>query len=162
MLTRLWLWLLTRLGFDPRGLFVFFDGHSWRTVDPLQIARALMTHPTFDWDETPQLLTSGQSVVQLDAFGRIALAVREVFEIQPVERGGLSERECLELLTDFRTYLGDVKKNGSLFPISPASTARRSSDEMPVPAKPDSDCGSTPTEPLPVPPGSPVEPTSAV
>ena len=160
MWTRFWLWLLTQLGQDPRGLFVFFDGRRWRSIDPLQAARELFSHPEFDWDETPQLLVTGRSTVQLEAFRLIGNAVRTVFQIPVVGSGGLTERECLDLLTGFRAYLGDVKKNGSLFLILPDSTDSMSADGSTT--KPGSDCGSTVAGPSCEPPGSPAEPTSTI
>lgn len=154
MLTRFWIWCLTKLGFDPRGLFVFFDGRRWRSVDPLEVARALFTHSTFDWDETPQLLRTGQALTQLEAFRVIGIAVREVFQIRPVSAGGLSDHECLELLSAFRSYLGDVKKNGSLFPISPdSSESLPPVDKTTWPMKPDSGSGLTPNAASLAPPG---------
>lgn len=155
MWTRFWLWLLTRLGCDPRGLFLYFDGRRWRSADPLAVARAFFTHPSFDWDETPELLRSGVATVQLEAFRVIGLTVREVFAIEPVDRGGLTDRECLDLLASFRHYLGDVKKNGSLFPILPDSTESAQRDGLPILTKADLDFGSTPTAPSPERPGSP-------
>ncbi|MFO1040975.1 MAG: hypothetical protein U0941_04270 [Planctomycetaceae bacterium] len=158
MWTRLWIWLLTRLGQDPRGLFVFFDGCRWRAVDPLQVTRDLFSHPQFDWDETPKLLMTGKATVQLEAFRLIGCAVRSAFGIPGVDSGGLTERECLDLLTGFRQYLGDVKKNGSLFPTLSDSTDQPSAEESPT--KPDSDSGSTVVERSCELPGSPAEPTS--
>ncbi|MBS0205005.1 MAG: hypothetical protein JSS49_19025 [Planctomycetes bacterium] len=159
MWTRFWLWLQTRLGQDPRGLFVYFDGRRWRSADPLQLARQLFTHPEFDWDETPQLLLTARASIQLEAFRIIGDAVRTAFRIDPVERGGLTDRECLDLLTAFRTYLGDVKKNGSLFPTSLVFTELNAA--VGSTTKPVSDCGSTPTEPSSGPPGLPAEQTFA-
>lgn len=156
MWTRFSLWLLTRLGRDPRGLFTFFDGRRWRSVDPLAVARAFFTHRNFDWDETPELLRSGVATVQLEAFRVIGEAVREVFAMKPVDQGGLSDLECLDLLTSFRQYLGDVKKNGNLFPTLPDSTESPCSEGLPIPTRPDWVYGSTTIEPLPAPPGSPV------
>lgn len=158
MWTRFWLWLLTRLGQDPRGLFVFFDGHCWRAVDPLQAARDLFSHPEFDWDETPKMLMTGHATIQLEAFRLIGCAVRTAFEIPAVQSGGLTERECLDLLTGFRQYLGDVKKNGSLFQTSSDSTEHLSADGSPT--NPVSDSGSTAAELSCEPPGLLVEPTS--
>lgn len=156
--TRLWLWLLQILGFDPRGLFQFFDGKCWRTVDPLQVARDLFTHPRFDWDETPQLLLTGKAPAQLEAFHVIGEAVRAIFRIPPVDQGGLTDRECLDLLTAFRHYLGDVKKNGSLFQTSPEFMAPPSAGSFDT--KVDSVCGSIGNAPFNAPPGSPVAPIS--
>lgn len=138
---------------------MFFDGRRWRSADPLAIARAFFTHPSFDWDETPELLRTGVATVQLEAFRVIGVAVRDVFGIRPLDQGGLSDRECLDLLAEFRQYLGDVKKNGNLFQISQASTDPLLQDELPIPTRPDLGSGSTPIEPSPERPGSPAEAT---
>lgn len=159
MWTRFWFWLLTCLGRDPRGLFRFFDGRRWRTADPLAVARALFTHPGFDWDETPQLLLTGRSEIQLQACGIIGEAVRASFQILPLNQGGLSDRECLDILTAFRNYLGAVKKNGSLFPISQDCTGSPPVETCVT--RPGSDCGSTPTGPSAARPGSLEEAMSA-
>lgn len=159
MWTRLALWVLMRVGRDPRGLFRFFDGRRWRWADPLAVARALFTHPGFDWDETPQLLLTGRAEMQLQACRIIGVAVRAAFQVQTLDEGGLSERECLDLLTSFRTYLGDVKKNGSLFPIWQESTESPLADDC-VP-KPGSACGSMPTGLSAERPGFPAEAMSA-
>lgn len=160
MWTRFVCWVLTILGQDPRGLFRFYDGRGWRLVDPLVMARGFWTHSTFDWDETPRLLQSGNSSIQLQAFRLIACAVRDVFGVRELSEGGLSEQECLDLLCSFREYLGDVKKNGSLFPTSVESTESPPWDDLPIPTRPGSVFGSTVIEPSPAPPGSPAEPTS--
>jgi hypothetical protein len=160
MWTRFRLWLLTRLAFDPRGVFRFFDGRRWRTVDPLTTARAFLSHPKFDWDETPQLLVVPRATEQLTTVQVIDAAVREVFQIPPFAAGGLTELECVDLLSKFRQYLGNVKKNGSLFPISPVSMESEPSDEVTIPPRPGSASGSTPIEPLPAQPGSIPEPIS--
>lgn len=141
---------------DQRGLFRFYDGRRWQNADPLSVARALFTDPEFDWDETPLLLQTGQAVVQLQAVATIARAVRLAFGLTPFADEGLSELECLELLEEFRRYLGDVKKNGSLFPISPDCMELPSA--IGSPTKDASACGSMPAGPLSGPPGSPAEP----
>lgn len=143
--------ILTR---GKRDFFRFFDGSRWRAVDPLPIARALFTHAKFDWDETPKLLRSQQATVEIQAAKVIAEAVREVFAIAPAERGGLTELECVDLLGAFQEYLGNVKKNGSLFRISSEPTDQQSSPDFPMPAplpsadqtKHSSDSGSTQVE----------------
>lgn len=160
MWTRFRFWVLTRLSLDPRGVFRFFDGRRWRTVDPLTAARAFLSHPKFDWDETPQLLAVPRATEQLTTVQVIDAAVREVFQIPAFAAGGLTELECVDLLSKFRLYLGDVKKNGSLFPISLASMESEPLDEIVIPPRPGSVSGSTPIEPLPVQPGSILEPIS--
>ena len=160
MLTRFWFWLHGRFHDDRRGLFSFFDGRRYRSVDALTAARSLFAHPRFDWDETPGLLRSGVASVQLTAFARIGETVREVFAIPPVEAGGLTELGCADLLAAFQDHLGNVKKNGSLFPISPISTAQGCSVEMPMPPPLDLVSGSIGNDPSPANAGSPAGPTS--
>jgi hypothetical protein len=162
MWTRFVCWALTMLGRDPRGLFCFHDGLRWRHADPLVVARGFWTHPSFDWDETPKLLQSGNSSIQLQAFQSIAVAVRDVFCVRELSEGGLSEQECLDLLSSFRQYLGDVKKNGSLFPTSVEPTASVPWDDLPIPTRPGSGNGSVAVEPEAEPPGLPAEPMSAI
>jgi len=148
-----WTWLTSRTVEDSRGLFRFFDGRCSRLTDPLQAARRLFTDAEFDWDETPALLQTGQAPVQLEAVACIARAVRSAFDIAPLEAGGLSELECLELLNRFRAYLGDVKKNGSLFPISSDSMDPAAGDGSNL--KDGLGCGSTCPARCSAPPGSP-------
>ena len=161
MLLRFWFWLLTRLYDDRRGLFGYHDGARYRTVDALVIARQLFAHVRFDWDDTPQMLQSGTATTQLVAFQLIGETVREVFGVPDVAHGGLTDLGCSDLLAAFREYLGDVKKNGSLFPILPASTESPFSVDLPIPPPLDSACGSTPIVRSPEPPGLPPEPIIA-
>lgn len=137
-------WFLSQLGVDIRGIFRFWDGARWRAVDPFEAARRLFTDKEFDWEETPQLLDAPGVRHQLKATATIVAAVRSAFSVAELSQGGLTELECLELLWRFRAYLGDVKKNGSLLPISQPST-----EPKPPPAagltRCDSESGSTPT-----------------
>ena len=136
--------ILTWLGFDVRGIFRFHDGRQWKFADPWVVTRRLFAHSEFDWDRTPELLHQPDSQTQLEAVRLIALAVRDAFTISPFEQRGLSEQECVNLLIDFRQYLGDVKKNGSLWQTSPEPMESMPSVQPRFRApKPDSDCGST-------------------
>ncbi len=155
MLKRFWYWLMTRMGRDSRGLFLFWDGRSWRTVDALECAREFLSLSDFDWDDTPSGLDSagGTAITQLHAVKGIAKAVRQVFHIKSVADGGLTESECLEVFWNFRTLLGLVKKNGKLFQTLEDST-QNPSDDMPVPPSLPSASGSIVTEPSSEPAGS--------
>lgn len=154
-----WVWLLTLLGRDPRGMFRYWDGRRWRAVDPLETLRKFFTLPGYDWDETPELLRSSTATVQLEGIRAIAQAVRTVFDVPAVDRGGLTETGCLDLLTDFRLFMGDVKKNGSLWPTLPQPTESVPLADLPIPAKPGAGYGSTSIGPSPAPHGSPAVPT---
>lgn len=149
MLLRWWLSFLSWRGGDPRGLFRFHDGTRWRVVDPFPVLRAMLTDDKFDWDDTLKLLETHNLTIQLESLQLVGNAVRTAFAAPE-----LTETECLALFTKFRAYLGHVKKNGSLFPISPDSTASRPSDGSTESAA--SVSFSTPIAPSPAPAGLPV------
>lgn len=150
-------WMLMCLGFDVRGIFRFHDGRRWRYIDPWSATRELFSATNgFDYDTSLEELKKPDSASQLGAIAVIAETVRIVFKVPGFEAGGLSEQECVDLLMQFREYLGDVKKNGSLWQISPAAMA----PVKPVPqfrAKPDSDSGLTSIDSISVEPGSSVK-----
>lgn len=158
MLYRLWIWFLQCLGFDPRGLFAYFDGQRIRHVDPIVIARELwsvkikqsekipdvnglpnvssltmtMAVPElpFDAAESRKLIATGIGTQMAQGYDEIAQAVRIAFNVRPLNAGGLSELECSTLLDRFEDYLGDVKKNGSGKPIKSPSTDSLPEDEF--------------------------------
>lgn len=135
MLRRLTIWFLQRLGFDPRGLFSFYDGRRYRHGDPMKIARKLWSAQVvkevtlgqyapmpFESVESRQRIKSGVGTQIQQGYAEIEEAVRYAFDLKPFEKGGLSENECEQLLGRFEDYLGDVKKNGSKTPISADGT----------------------------------------
>lgn len=149
-------WLFRLFDRDSRrGLFPYFDGKRYRKIDGLSALRAFYTLPNFDWDETPAMLDARVSTVELTAFKTIGEAVREVFGIPAVEKGGLTETGCWDLLLAFREYCDGVKKNTSLFPTPPTSTAAAQS-EMLLPPPLLSASGSTASDPLPESAGLPM------
>lgn len=126
MFHRLWIYLLQALGFNPRGLFRFYDGRRYRTVDPMVIARNLWAANIvsevsegkfeavpFDSLQSLKKITSAVGTQIEKGYAEIAEAVREAFELRPFENGGLSEAECQKLLERFEDWMGNVKKNGS-------------------------------------------------
>lgn len=90
---------------------------------------------------------------ELEAFRLIGIAVREAFEIPPVNRGGLTDMDCWSLLVQITETNGGLKKNGSLFPTSWDSNAGISTNASPTSNGTDS--GSTANVPSAVPPTSP-------
>lgn len=135
MLLRLWIFILQALGFNPRGLFIFWDGRRYRRVDPMVIARNLWAAQVakevspgkfepmpFESLESLKLVKSAVGTKIQQGYAEIAEAVREAFELRHFENGGLSENECQLLLARFEDYLGDVKKNGSNSPTGSDST----------------------------------------
>lgn len=161
------MWLLVLLGrlgrlFSRnrgRDVFRFYDGRRWREIDPFIPARVLFSHPKFDWDETLVLLTMPRVKPQLETAAVIVQAVQDAFKVKPFDQGGLTELEAIDLLYDFRDYLGNVKKNGSLFPTSqPAmgGTPSQATSQIENNTKPVLDAGSTVTDNCSVPHGQPV------
>ncbi len=160
MLTRFRIWLLQLLGFNPRNLFVYFDGKTWRTADPLVATREFMTFPGFDWDEVVAQLEKVPALEQLHHIGNIARVVRKVLSIPEHADGGLTEIQCFDLFGSFRNMMGAVKKNGNLFPTSQTSTESTLLEDLPFPTKPGGVYSSTSTDPSAEKPGSPEEQTS--
>ncbi len=150
-------WLIGLIHRRPRNVFRFWDGRRYRSIDPFVAARVLFSHPKFDWDETIVLLTMPRVKPQLETAGVIVSAVREAFGVASFDEGGLTELESIELLYDFRDYIGDVKKNGSLFPTSQPPTDGQLSPVMSMveSTKPDLDSGSTVTGNYSAQPGQP-------
>lgn len=133
MLRSLLYWLAYRVGLNPRGIFVYYDGRKWRYGDPLVMARSLWSIAGYDSGtvrmgiEEPSVLNpDGVSVVK--AYGQLASIVRSAFDLRPVEDGGLTEFECRQLLDRFESYLGELKKNSS-----PMQTGPDAIPEQPLP-----------------------------
>lgn len=118
---------LFRRLFEQRNIFRYWDGRRYRRIDPWSAYRATLDYPGWNWDETPKLI--GETAtdeaflrVKLDAIQTATNMARSVFDLPPVEKGGLTEEECLLLLWQFSAYVSAVKKNGRQPPTSPASS----------------------------------------
>ncbi len=131
MITRLWLWLLTALGFDPRGIYIFHDGRNWRRVDPLATYLRFFDIPGFDPDKALADLSSGDPQKRLKKVSETASAVRTAFRVLPLDSGGLTDLECIELLSGFVDYAEDLKKN-----IEPTPNWDPSTDRLPLGVSP--------------------------
>lgn len=133
-------------GLESRDIFQYWDGRRYRRCDPWTVYRATVDDPKFEWDTTPKLIAmdavdDDSLRIKLDAVLDAATMVRRVFDVRPLDKGGLTEAECLELLWRFSAYVGSVKKNTRRTPISLPP-----SESHPEDTKPDSVSGSTDTE----------------
>lgn len=111
MFARAWLWILSIVGLDPRGIFVFYDGKRWRRSDPFVIYRGIYEVPGFDPDTALPTLNQGDARQKLKSAEKIAAAVRHVFGVKQLEDGGLTDLECVQLLGDFFEFSDDLKKS---------------------------------------------------
>jgi len=148
------IWCLQCLGFDPRGIFSFHDGRRWQRVDPSVAARRLwsamveqqakpnMVAPAvpFDSDASRKLIATGIADEMQRGYSEMAQAARFVFQVKPLETGGLTELECAALIDRFEKYIGDVKKNARNWPIGLGNTTASPVESS---TKSDSDSGST-------------------
>lgn len=149
-------WLSSRRE-SGRDIFQYWDGSRKRGIDPLTAYRALLAHPTFDWEVHPGLIDAIDSddsqtrVMAIEASEITVQAVRDVFGVVPWTdtTPGLTEAEMIGLLIGFVDYLVGVKKNSSPTLTSPEhteQTAYGTSSADPSRTNATSDSGSTPPE----------------
>lgn len=155
VLWTIWIRFLQALGFDPRGLFAYYDGRWNRRADPMVVARRLWSVNVskeispgvfapmpFESMDSLKLIKSGVGTQIQQGYAEIAQATRYAFQLRPFEQGGLSEHECETLLERYEDWMGDVKKNGSGTPISPSGTDA----PVVIPTNSDADGSSISTE----------------
>lgn len=117
-----------------QAIFHFWDGVRRRRIDPMVAYRALLDHPTFDWETTPKLIDVPDERLSLESLATTTEAVRIAFNLPNVEEGGLTAIECVALLTQFCGYLNGLKKSTRQTPTSrgpsvpPASVASATSN----------------------------------
>lgn len=104
----MWNWFKGLFGFArPKRIFYrFYDGQSWRRIDPLDAYVFLANHREFKIDSDPMLADKGH----VGATNRLIMAFREAFQVKPLENGGLSNSEVFALANDFGNYLTALKK----------------------------------------------------
>lgn len=124
MLRSVWVWILQCLGFDPRGIFHYHNGRRYCSADPMDLMRRLWAAQVdyrephspsvmqpFETEKATALIGSGEGDKIQRGYAIVAEAVHQVFSVDSLENGGLTEEECLSLLVRFEQYLGDLKKN---------------------------------------------------
>lgn len=106
-----------------RSIFAYWDGARTRRVDPMAVWQALTDHPRFDWETTPKLIdlpgdSKADRKLSMESLALTAEAVRLAFDLPDVEEGGLTQWECVGLLTQFVGYLEGLKKSTGRTPTS--------------------------------------------
>lgn len=100
-----------------REIFAYSDGKRLRYADPLVVLRQMAAHAELDLDATLRQMQAVDSPeLQNEACGVAVQATREIFGLPAFgddNPDGLTELETLDVLTDFVTFLDNVKKNSS-------------------------------------------------
>lgn len=114
-------WFLRRLGLRAgRAVFRYWDGSARRVGDPVYLERALRQRAGERWPTLVELVHkasldpakhSGPVVAMArqkgeEAFVSLVDVVRHVFGVKPIDQGGLTEAECLDLLAEFVVTVG--------------------------------------------------------
>ncbi|HYE77921.1 MAG TPA: hypothetical protein VEI97_08045 [bacterium] len=143
---RLWSWVRGLFRRPARDIFPYWDGTRRRWADPIAVHRA-MEEKDKDWHGLLSALVTAQQMEgradlspairaqmgdQTGIVGELAGLVRAAFGVPPLGadgRGrpvGLTDLECLDLLTEFLVWLRDVEADH--FPLlnSPSAPPSRS------------------------------------
>lgn len=115
-------WFFARVLNRHRLLFRFWNGSRFVSSDPFILFRKLINTDKFDVENDLNKLRIPDPKIVAEKIGFIAEGIREIFDLPPYEKGGLTELECVQLLMEFSTFLDRVKKNGASSLISLPST----------------------------------------
>lgn len=106
-------WFFARVLNRHRLLFRFWNGSRFVSSDPFILLRKLLNTDKFDAEMDLKKLEIPDPKIVTEKIGFIAEGVREIFELPPYEKGGLTELECVQLLMEFSSFLERIKKNGA-------------------------------------------------
>ena len=104
-----------------RRIFAYFDGQQVRKADPIVLYKELMARgPEID---ISRKVAASESKDALKAHGDLVALIREVFGVQTLAGGGLTDPEVVDLLDYFLGYVEDVKKKCPSPLTSPGATS---------------------------------------
>ena len=92
-----------------RYIYTYWNGHRIAKADPMVIWRDLQAHEEYRQDDFKLMKVPE---LRNEIIGKLAKVVRGVFNVAGPDSGGLTELECLDVLTEYITYTGFQKKNG--------------------------------------------------
>lgn len=143
-------WFFARVLNRHRLLFRFWNGSRFVSSDPFILLRKLMNTDKFDAEMDLKKLEIPDPKIVTQKIGFIAEGVREIFDLPPYEKGGLTELECVQLLMEFSSFLERIKKNGASSLILLPSTESQATTANDLPdqndTKENSASTSTPAE----------------
>lgn len=128
-----------------RMIYSYFDGQRIVKGDPLVLYKEVMA-VRGDLAVDMRVSTSPMKGADI-AHSKVVGTIRKIFNLSPLDKGGLSELETIALLDHFLVYTEAVKKNSSPSQTSSTPTADFTSSSPPnPPISPSSDSGSTENE----------------
>lgn len=135
-----------------RRLFRYWDGRRWRYGDPFVLWRAIVNHPTVNFENALPLVDEGQE----PETSQVIAALYSIFDVaawNEQQGTGLTQWEVLGVLGSFNEYLESLKKSTSPGPISSPPTEWTPSSASPAAPDPaesaSSASGSTPSASTP-------------
>lgn len=125
---------------DEVRIYKFHDGVSVRAVDPLAVLRKLQAVPGLSLETDLALASAseagGEFAVEGErAIERLVGATRDVFGVKPIELNaagepvGLTETECLRLLTNFGHFVAQLQESSRPLANSPPPTGSAASGD---------------------------------
>jgi hypothetical protein len=115
-------WIFNR----NRYIYRFWNGQRIVLGDPMVLWRDLNAHEEYREDDLKLVAVEG---LRDKIIGKLAKVFRDVFHVQQVGDGGLTELECVEELARFLEYSSVQKKSTELTPISSPSMEQEFLDE---------------------------------
>jgi hypothetical protein len=104
-----------------RLIYRYWNGKEEVAVDPMVLYKRLM-------DKGPEIsidlkVASSASKDNRKAHDRMIGTLREVFSLESLVNGGLTEQETQDLMDHFLLYVESIKKNSNPTPISVTETS---------------------------------------
>lgn len=127
MFRRLLDWLCGKIGspeerYDywtpgERMIFRYFNGSKTVAADPLVLYKRMMeVWPELSIDINVSISPLKEAP---EAHNKAVQKIRKIFAVGTLEEGGLTDVECFQILEQFQTYSGWVKKNSRVSAIQP-------------------------------------------
>ena len=96
---------------EERLLYSYWNGTELVRCDPIQLYKRMMAKgPELSIDIK---VAQSKSKDAVKAHDSMIKTIREIFSLKPMEEGGLSEIETIELLDHFMRFSDIIKKNSS-------------------------------------------------
>lgn len=123
-----------------RDIFTFWDGQKERRIDPLPAWYKMSVDPECVPARDCKLADAGDRESVL----KVLAMTRRMFDVKPLEQGGLTEYETSNLFAEFMAFISLQKKKRDHYRTQWALSVGGSQEESATP--PESELSSTPNE----------------